>query len=172
VTLLFAQLRHLLYLSDGDLLSQRQWIGAYYQPTNRRYSALEAMYLAELWERSDYSTTLVRSHLAELSESRAVPFEAWAGDVPALSEVYPVLWDGPAWLVGLEIGGILTHRWVKVYMTPEAEFLCSGWCERSVVPPRGGQSGINLQVGELSLEAWLIGHFLPRVREEEEKEAA
>jgi hypothetical protein len=172
VTLLFAQLRHLLYISDGDFLSQRQWIGAYYRPTNRRYSALEAMYLAERWEQAGYRTDLVRTHLRQFSEAHAIPFEAWAADVPSLSEVDPILWDGPAWLVGLEIEGILTHRWVKVYMTPEAEFLCSGWCERSVVPPGNGPSGINLQVGELSLGAWLIGHFLPRVREEEEEEAA
>ena len=66
----------------------------------------------------------------------------------------PLLYDGPAWLVGLRIGRRMVPG--RIFVTPEGRFIASDWCQREV----GKGGGIDLHTGEFTrhtLMSWCAG---------------
>lgn len=71
----------------------------------------------------------------------------------------PLLYDGPAWVVGLKLGDKLLPG--RCYVNGEGHFICSDWCQREV--DKGG--GIDLYTGQNvkhTLMTWVAGPALSR----------
>lgn len=71
----------------------------------------------------------------------------------------PLLYDAPAWVVGLRFGKIMIPG--RVFVTPEGRFICSDWCQREV--DKGG--GIDLHTGQYTrhtLMSWCAGPGISR----------
>lgn len=71
----------------------------------------------------------------------------------------PLLYDGPAWVVGLRMGANLVPG--RVFVTPEGKFIGSDWCQREV----DKNGGIDLHTGEFTkhtLMTWCAGPGISR----------
>lgn len=71
----------------------------------------------------------------------------------------PMLYDGPAWCVGIRLGKDFLPG--RVFVNTQGDFICSDWCQREV--DKGG--GIDLITGKNtkhSLLTWLAGPGMSR----------
>lgn len=80
----------------------------------------------------------------------------------------PLLYDGPAWVVGLRLGDKLLPG--RCFVNSNGDFICSDWCQREV--DKGG--GIDLYTGanvKHTLMTWVAGPAISRFGPADLKEA-
>lgn len=75
------------------------------------------------------------------------------------SGLRPLLYDGPAWVVGIFLGKKMIPG--RVFVNSEGQFLCSDWCQREV-DKRGGIDLITGKNTKHTLATWIAGPGLSR----------
>lgn len=136
------QRRYLMYFSDGNYNSQQRFERLIPTPdTNpfRRSGALRRKY--------DFIYN-------SIMRDAGVPYPKDKQGV--FGSLRPCLYVGPAWVVRftLDDQDVLLDR-CRVYVTDEAEFICSDWCQRHDFSSYS--EGINLQTGIYSFDGWVTG---------------
>jgi hypothetical protein len=136
------QRRYLMYYSDGNHNSQQRFERLIPQPDSnpfRRSGALRRKY--------DFIYN-------SIMRDAGVPYPKDKQGM--FGSLRPCLYIGPAWVVRftLDDQDVLLER-CRVYVTDEAEFICSDWCQRHDFSSYS--NGINLQTGIYSFDGWVTG---------------
>lgn len=141
------QRRYLMYFSDGDWRSQAQFVALAPQPDRYPYRFVDG----ELRRR--YTGT----YSAILRDAGAPFPEDWQRYAGPLR---PMLYRGPAWVVRFRVDSQdVAFGHCRVYVTDDAEFICSDWCQRdSLARYEGG--GISLQTQQYTFDGWVVGPCL------------
>jgi hypothetical protein len=140
------QRRFLMYYSDGNYKSQQRYERLIPAPDHstpfRRNGSLRRKY-DFVWN--------------SIMRDASVPFPST--QKAKYGELRPCLYFGPAWAVRFTLDGtdVLLER-CRVYVTDDAEFICSDWCQRHDFTSYSG--GINLQQGIYSFDGWVTGPCL------------
>lgn len=95
----------------------------------------------------------------DMDTQRSGAFGIRATHTPQGYGLRPLLYDGPAWKVGLLFGQRMLNG--RVFVTPEGKFIGSDWCQREV--DKAG--GIDLHTGEYTkhtLMTWAAGPGMSR----------
>lgn len=143
--------RFLLYYSDGNIATQSRFITYCPRPA-RRSPFNEAGELATAFLPDWTPERLAKQSFHRPSEYGLFGHESC------------LLYAGPAWCFRftLDDQDLLTGG-CRVWLTDDAEFIASDWCQRHDVTSY--KHGINLQVMQWSLESWIMGPLLTHTAE-------